>query len=597
MASFETGAKVHTATFSGIETTDFEADMVIVGAGAAGAAIARECAGAPFSVLILESGVEAENEAHAALNTVESVGDPCSPAQIAKRQAFHGAQAAFWRHEQQPFGVRCRVLGGSTAAWAGKSAAFDPIDFAERPWAAHTGWPFGRQELEPFLDRAGEHLNLGPHCYGSDFWARYPGGEPAPRFPQDRLTPFFWQFARSRIDPLDVMRVGPELARLSAPNVRLLTDATVTEVLTDETGHKARGVRIASLSGKRGEVRAKIVVLAASGIENPRLLLASRAVHATGLGNAHDHVGRFLMDHPSARIAHFRQADIAKVQRRFGFFGLTDGGRTHMYMHGLALSPALQEREGLLNCAMYVMAENAPDDPWPALKRLLKGKWRTAPADLWAVMKSPGLFFTGLGMAILQSPRTPEPLKALIVNAAIALNPNFVAQEFMSRGLPHKIVGLNIDAISEQAPDPDSRITLGETVDPFGVPRARIDWRLQPEAAHSLRRLALLIQEEFPKAGLPAPVLEPWVESGRLEDAVIIDMAHTLGATRMADRPERGVVDPQCQVFGVEGLYVAGGSVFPTSGHANPTLMITALAVRLADHLKARMSLTMEQAA
>lgn len=588
---------MQTATFSAMEETAFEADLVIVGAGAAGAAIARECAGAPFSVLILESGVEQENEAHAALNTVESVGDPGSPAQIAKRGVFHGPQAAFWRQEQQPFGVRCRVVGGSTAAWAGKSAAFDPIDFAERSWAPHTGWPFGREEVERYLHRAGEHLNLGPHCYGADFWRRYPGGEPSPSFPADRLAPFFWQFARSRIDPLDVMRVGPELVRLNASNVRLLTDATVTEVLTDDTAAHVRGVRIASLGGKRGEVRAGCVVLAASGIENPRLLLASRAVRPEGLGNAHDLVGRFLMDHPGARIAHFGPGDIAKVQRRFGFFGLTEGGRTHMYMHGLALSPALQEREGLLNAALYVMAENAPDDPWPALKRLLRGRWRTAPADLWAVMKSPGLFFTGLGMTILQSSRTPEAFKSLIVNAAIALNPNFVAQEFLSRGLPHKVIGLNIDAISEQAPHPDSRITLSDALDPFGVPRARIDWRLGAEAAQSLRRLALLIKEEFPKAGLPTPILEPWVETGRLEEAVIIDMAHTLGATRMADRPERGVVDPQGEVFGVSGLFIAGGSVFPTSGHANPTLMITALAVRLADTLKARLSRSIGQAA
>jgi choline dehydrogenase-like flavoprotein len=590
-------AVVQTATFSAGETTAFEADLIIVGAGAAGAAIAREFAGAPFSVLILESGVDQETEAHAALNTVESIGAPTSPAQIAKRRAFHAAQAAFWRQEQQPFGVRCRVVGGSTAAWAGKSAAFDPIDFAERPWAAHTGWPFGRDEVGRYLDRAGEHLNLGPHLYGADFWRRYPGGEPAPHFPSDRLAPFFWQFARSRIDPLDVMRLGPELARLTAPNVRLLTDATVTEVLTDDTATHVRGVKIASLNGRRGEVRSGCVVLAASGIENPRLLLASRAVRPEGLGNAHDLVGRFLMDHPGARIAHFGPGDIAKVQRRFGFFGLTEGGRTHMYMHGLALSPALQEREGLLNAALYVMAENAPDDPWPALKRLLKGQWRSFGADLWAVMKSPGLFFTGIGMKILQSQRTPDPVKALIVNAAIALNPNFVAQEFLSRGLPHKVIGLTIDAISEQAPHPDSRITLSETLDPLGVPRARIAWRLSPDAAQTLRRLALLIKEEFPKAGLPTPILEPWVESGRLEDAVIIDMAHTLGATRMADRPERGVVNPQGEVFGVAGLFVAGGSVFPTSGHANPTLMITALAVRLADHLKARLSQAVGQAA
>jgi choline dehydrogenase-like flavoprotein len=58
----------------------------------------------------------------------------------------------------------------------------------------------------------------------------------------------------------------------------------------------------------------------------------------------------------------------------------------------------------------------------------------------------------------------------------------------------------------------------------------------------------------------------------------------------MSNDPKTGVVDINCQVHDVENLYVAGASVFPTSGHANPTLMITSLALRLADHLKARMS-------
>ncbi len=53
----------------------------------------------------------------------------------------------------------------------------------------------------------------------------------------------------------------------------------------------------------------------------------------------------------------------------------------------------------------------------------------------------------------------------------------------------------------------------------------------------------------------------------------------------MASDPQSGVVDSNCRVFGVNNLYVAGGSVFPTGGHANPTWMFLAVALRLADHL------------
>ena len=118
---------------------------------------------------------------------------------------------------------------------------------------------------------------------------------------------------------------------------------------------------------------------------------------------------------------------------------------------------------------------------------------------------------------------------------------------------------------------------------------ARVDWRIDRRAQDSLIRIGHVVRSEFRRIGLPEPVLEPWVAQERPEDGAIIDMAHTAGATRMADSPARGVVDPNCQVFDTPSLYVAGASVFPTNGHANPTLMIVAMAIRLADHLRVRL--------
>jgi choline dehydrogenase-like flavoprotein len=257
-----------------------------------------------------------------------------------------------------------------------------------------------------------------------------------------------------------------------------------------------------------------------------------------------------------------------------------------MYMHGLTPSRTWQEREGLLNCSLYMMEEHAPDDPLDALKRLLRAKSRAPMSDGWAVVRSPGLFTKAMIMKAFKSEHIPESLKSLAVSLAIRANPNFVVREFMNRGLPHKLNRISVDAISEQVPDPDSRITLSRRTDALGVPLARVNWKIDRLERNTLARLGHLIADEFPKAGLPTPVLEDWVLHNRLDDAVIIDMAHTMGTTRMADDPNKGVVNRNCQVNGVGGLYVAGSSVFPTSGHANPTLMILALAIRLADHLK-----------
>ena len=563
---------------------------MIIGGGPAGLTIAHEFFGSRNRVLVLESGQLLEDARFDALNAVESVGEPKSLAQRDKRIAFHGANSTSWSSKSQAFGVRCRVLGGSSHAWAGKSAAFEDLDFAVRSWVPYSGWPFGHETLDPYLERAGEALNLGPHCYDEGLWKLIGIAPPQPQFDPKLLRSFFWQFARSRIDKMDIMRFGREFLAADAANVRILLNATVIRIDTNENGTAFTGLEVSSIDGVNSQVRARAAVLAASAIENPRLLLASNRVHSNGLGNQYDLVGRFLMDHLGARIGRFKPEDFAAITSRFGFYGLKYRGHSHMYMHGLVPSTELQERERLMHCAAYMMEERAPDDPWEALKRLLRAKSDRPISDLVAIAKSPGLVVKGLGTRLLSTDAIPERLKDFITNVMIMRNPNFVVREFQSRGLPHKLTGLVIDAITEQRPDPESRITLSQKTDALGVPLARIDWRIDNQARRSLVRLGHLLLDEFPRVGLPAPVLEDWVIEDRPQDGTIIDMAHTAGTTRMSDNPKLGIVNSNCQLHGVAGLYVAGASVFPTSGHANPTLMIVALAIRLADRIKIDLS-------
>lgn len=567
--------------------SSFEADVAIVGGGPAGLTIAREFFGTSTRVLILESGLLDETPDHAALNEVESVGEPRTDAQKRKRIAFHGAQSLTWSHVVQPYGVRCRGLGGSTQAWAGKSAAFDEIDFAIRPWVPHSGWPITRASLDPYLDRAADALNLGPNCYDDGLWKLMGVKPPELRF--GGLRSFFWQFARSRIDHLDVIRVGREFLASRADNVRVLLNATATRIGLTPDGGSFEGIEVSTIDGARSKVKARMAVIAASSIENARLLLASNAVQSNGIGNGRDLVGRFLMDHAGARVARFDAGDAARVMRRFGFYGLRHQGRTHMYMHGLAPTPALQERLRLLNSAVYFMPEHSPDDPWGAFKRLLRRSSAKPMEDARIVLGGAGLVAKGIGMKVLASGATPDLLKEFIVNTAIRVNPNLVADEFRSRGMPHKLSLVSIDAIAEQRPDPDSRVRLSDRTDRFGMPLAKVDWRINNDERRTIVQLARLTRDAFASAGLPTPILESWVDEERLVDADIIDMAHSAGTTRMSANPASGVVDQDCQVHGVRGLFISGGSVFPTIGHANPTLMILALAIRLSDKIKSEL--------
>ena len=202
----------------------------------------------------------------------------------------------------------------------------------------------------------------------------------------------------------------------------------------------------------------------------------------------------------------------------------------------------------------------APNDPWLALKRFYSGSRRFRLDDLRTALAAPGGLAAGLHRRLI-----------------------------MKRGLPRQLSELRFDAMAEQRPDRESRVTLSSVRDRLGVPLARVNWKIGWAEAASLARLAELISAEFWRVGLPQPKLEPWVLDEDFRNAPFSDMAHPACTTRMGANPKTSVVDPNAKVHGVDGLFVAGSSVFPTPGHANPTLMIIAMTLRLADHLKKRL--------
>ena len=286
-------AALNITDFSDYSGTDnLSCDILIIGGGPAGLAIAQGLEGSELDVLIVESGGIDETPEAEALNEVIAEPATWTKEQSRRRTKYHAAQAQFWDHDRQGYGVRCRALGGSTAAWAGKSAAFDKTDFSERDWVPNSGWPIELDDLTDALDRAAACLNLNVNCYDDRLWELLKRQPPLPCPNPNVLGSFFWQFARSRINPMDVMRAGDEFTHTPPRDCRVITGATVTELVTDETGNTVTGARVASLSGTRHKIEANTVVLAASAIENARILLNSRNHHPNGLGNEHDVVGR-----------------------------------------------------------------------------------------------------------------------------------------------------------------------------------------------------------------------------------------------------------------------------------------------------------------
>jgi choline dehydrogenase-like flavoprotein len=148
---------------------------------------------------------------------------------------------------------------------------------------------------------------------------------------------------------------------------------------------------------------------------------------------------------------------------------------------------------------------------------------------------------------------------------------------------PYDTIGLRtrIDPV----PNPDSRVTLATERDALGIPKARLDWRLSDLDHTSVRRTLEILGAEVGKAGL-GRVRITLDANPSVWPSDLAGGWHHMGTTRMSDDPKRGVVDRNCQVHGIQNLYVAGSSVFPTAGSGTPTLTLVALSLRLAERLK-----------
>jgi choline dehydrogenase-like flavoprotein len=163
---------------------------------------------------------------------------------------------------------------------------------------------------------------------------------------------------------------------------------------------------------------------------------------------------------------------------------------------------------------------------------------------------------------------------------------------FAERKLPSVVLGsrenrYELEFHAEQAPNPESRLTLSDERDAFGMPRLKIDWRVSELDLLSLEKSYGLLARELELRGAGKLDFDREKLAFKAKRHGIVG-GHHIGTTRMSSDPKQGVVDPDCRVHGVGNLYVASASVFPTSGQANPTLTLLALTFRLAEHLRDR---------
>ena len=504
-----------------------ETDVCVVGSGAAGMAIAYQLRHSGLRVLVLEAGdltVQPDDEVDDWM--IDEVGMPL----------------------RNPEPSRGRGFGGSTEYWFRRIAAPDPIDFETRPWVAHSGWPIGPDDLEPWNAVAAELLDIA-HLDRLDIdrWDSSPTLRLFRRPGESDLRVFLWCAVQNPAAHLRSMIEQSE-------NVTVLLNATGRELLPSESSESIESLAVRRSSGGEFTVNADAYVLAAGGLENPRLMLSSTSRSESGVGNSRDLVGRFFMDHPRGEgVARLDLSSATDEQiemvRMLGEKAHSDVGQAQLRV---TFHPDLQRREELLNHSMHahIVSPLHENPAFHIARRLIRDPRRNR---------------HDLGAALKASPQL----------ASLAI------REKMGRNRPSAAVFVSQ---MEQEPDPQSRITVDHRRrDDVGLPRLQLDWRIGQSTYRSQRFMLEMVRDILRSAGMNG--FESEALTGSAGESGLWDMKHPSGTTRMADRPEHGVVDRDCRVHGIDNLYVAGSSVFPTVGHFNPTLTIVALAARLASHI------------
>jgi choline dehydrogenase-like flavoprotein len=519
-----------------------EGDICIVGAGPAGISIALDWANTPHSVVLLEGGGFKVDNRMQELLRGESVGQKYYPLQSARLHYF----------------------GGTSGHWGGLCSPFDPIDFEKRSWVPNSGWPITWDELQPYYSQAARILELQDDNFELTEWLKRIPSLKAMPFDDNIIRHKVWQFSAPT-------RFGTRYRKdiEDSPNVHLYTNANVTRIDANDPVSLIKSVTVRNFSGKQHKVKAKYFILAAGAIENARLLLSSRHQAARGLGNQHDVVGRYFMEHLEVTASEL----IMPMGGPMKLY-LLDFYKTKIRAE-LGLGRRKQEEAAVLNGTASLIETNQssvkPNIDWFPDNAAVT-------VDMWRRLDS------------LQDVKDdPYSLRGVYRRLKNLFSP---IGEYIT---PKEVQRYQLFTRIEQSPNRQSRVQLGSERDEFDVNRITLDWRLTSLEKRSIRKLHEFLGQEMGRIGLGRVKLMDWLrdEKDNSWPSTLGGGWHHMGTTRMHIDPKKGVVDNHCKVHGIENLYAAGSSCFTTSGAASPTINLIALAFRLSDHLKAKMSNTL----
>jgi len=526
--------------------TIVDADLCIVGAGPAGIALATELRRSGLQVVLLESG---------GLNEETSErGQPDS------KSVFEGHRG-LWT---------TRRFGGNANRWlvdAGigpnhlRLITLSAADFDRRPWIPNSGWPLTLEELRPFYTRAQSWFELPEWHYGPGYWEDQ-GNRRLPLQNSGLRTSMF-QFADKNV----VLTKHRDLIGASG-GINCYFNATATRLEMNEAGNRITAVHTLPKPGLEVTFRARTFVLAQGGLATPQLLLSSTDRQANGIGNQHDLVGRYFMDHPLLFGGTLTPTS-RKLIDRMALYDLRRIGGTSGMGH-LQLTDETLRGEPCVNISTILFPRRSMSRrrelgfrASQRVREALHKRGRLRKRDLVAMLY-------GLdGVAQQYNDRLRNPISHLGIGGWSKTNAP-------SQRLDH----FEVLHQAEQPPRYDNRVRLGEERDDLGNRRIEIQWRWHDRDVALVEKAQDILARELKRSGVGEFSIR------RPMEIKTSSTTHFSGTTRMHDDPREGVVDRNCRVHGVDNLFISGSSVFPTGGYANPTLTIVALSLRLADRIR-----------
>lgn len=515
------------------ESTKHVYDYCILGGGVAGITLANELLASGKRVCIVEGGDETF--------TMDS-------------QNLYSPAVQPTEYEDPTYD-RLRFLGGSSNHWENSTSEFHPSDFKTKDWIAHSGWPISFDDVKPFYSRAALYCGTGSDGYNTAHWSKHFGKTDIFESSQKINA----NIVKAAIPPVHFFsKYGMPLKE--SQNVTIFKNANLVDLNFNAQTLTVESIDFSNYSDVKHTVAADTFILCLGGIENARYMLIFNEKYKDALGNKSKNVGHYFMDHPVLRAAKLypkKKDDFALFTMREHIDERFINGFIEMNESTLSQEEISNIRVPLFEKSNFIISEGIES-------------------------------FHVLGSAIEQE-AIPDYFGQHMMNVLGDID--MVAEAVSRKTFSNKLFdyaddfgGYDLAIMIEQTPKYDNKVFLSDKVDKLGLKKIKIDWTLHDDDINRMWKALDVMAKEIGRLNVGRlKVMKEYEE--RLRREKLFFSHHHMGTTRMADSVQSGVVDRNLKVFNTSNLYIAGSSVFPTGSHVPPTLTITALTIKLAEHL------------